>query len=122
MVKNTISYIFILLCITLFYLGSSEKNIAKISFFKYNTNSIFGSDKYKFGDLYGMSYYPGIKEPLGGDSLEIQPLKLTAPKTNNLYLIHDSYLGERFFKSKDDLIGVNNVYDIEYPWCYWRSK
>ncbi|MES1181668.1 MAG: hypothetical protein ABUL44_02625, partial [Flavobacterium sp.] len=34
--------------------------------------------------------------------------------------VHDSYLGVKFLKSKDQISGVDTIYDIEYPW--WRQK
>ncbi|MCX6231401.1 MAG: hypothetical protein NTZ33_07650 [Bacteroidetes bacterium] len=94
--------------------------MSKISKFKYKSSSIFGSDKYKYGDLFGISYFPKIKELFGSDSLEVRIESFPNFNKINLCLVHDSYLGTAFLKSKNQILGIDTIYDIEYPW--WRNK
>ena len=86
------------------------------------SNSLFGSDKYKFGDLFGMGYYPLIKEEVAQKK---RTLPIENPKTDkkiNLCLVHDSYLGRSFLKSKQQIHSADTIYDLEYPWFRNRAN
>ena len=117
--KKSFAYI-VLLFFLIVYTVCSGVYMRDVTLFKCSSNSIFGSDKYKYGDLFGMSYFPKIKELSCSDSLDVQIEKFPALNKITLCLVHDSYLGESFLKSKNQFIGVDTIYDIEYPW--WRNK
>lgn len=115
-------FLIIVTTLFLFFLVASKSEIlvGKIAHYKYSSNSLLGSDKYTYGDLYGMSYFPLIKEPVGFDPVVVPEEKFVTNKRINLCIVHDSYLSSSYLKSKAQLAGVDTIYDIEYPW--WRNS
>jgi hypothetical protein len=110
-------FLFLALVFFAILIISKSKNIMKeIVNYKTTTTSLLGSDKYRYGDLYGMSYLPFIKETFGSDSLEIPIENYKYKRKVNLCLVHDSYLGTSFLNSKHQIPGVDTIFDIGYPW------
>lgn len=116
--KKIVAYIVLIFFITIYLISSHIGYMKKVTEWKYKSKTIFASDKYSYGDLYGMSYYP-IKEVFGSDSLTVPIDKYPNTKNKNLCLVHDSYLGGAFLKQKYQLSGIDTIFDIEYP---WRNK
>ena len=92
------------LFLIVFTISSSDGLMVKTAQYRYALDNVFGSDKYTYGDLYGLSYLPAFKvKP------EAQPE--TKPCGNqrniNLYAICDSYLWF-FVKDGSVFCGVDN--------------
>jgi hypothetical protein len=90
--KNLFSYIILVICIAIYMISLSEPLTKKIAEYKYRTNSIWGSDKYRFGDLFGMSYYPGFQIPLSMKATHVMEKCDTSRKGIDLYGLCDSYV------------------------------
>ena len=90
--KNLFSYIILVICISIYLIGLSEPLTKKIAEYKYRTNSIWGSDKYRYGDLFGMSYYPGFQIPLSMKATHAMEKCDTSRKIIDLYALCDSYM------------------------------
>ena len=117
--KKTIAWFLVLLFAAL-YTFASYGDFKNTIAFRNKSNSVFGSDKYKFGDLFGISYYPLIKQNLR-ETKQIIPVENPAVgKKINLCLAHDSYLGKDFLASKAQIGSADTIYDLEYPW--FRGK
>ena len=68
------------------------------------------SDKYTFGDLYGFTYLPQFRIIKDPSYVEL-PSKLgTIARTNNLYILCDSYLYSSFDENPSYFDGVKNAY------------
>ena len=85
----------------------------KIAPYRYELSSPLGSDKYKYGDLYGFSYLSDYKiKP------EKKPLLINnclEPRNINLYMICDSYLWS-FVKTDSIFCNVNKLKYVR--WAY----
>ncbi len=79
----------------------------KTAQYRYNLDNVLGSDKYTYGDLYGLSYLPAFKIK-SETQPEIKPCG--KPGNINLYTICDSYLWF-FLKGNADFCGVDK-YDF----------
>jgi len=117
--KKTIAWFFVILFSAL-YAFASYGDFEKTIDFRNKSNSVFGSDKYKFGDLFGISYYPLIKQNLRETKRTFAVENPTVNKKINLCLAHDSYLGKDFLASKEQINSADTIYDLEYPW--FRGK
>jgi len=118
-----LSALFVLVFFLLLYIISSNELLMKSFYgFKSNLNSLFAPDRHRFGDLYGLSYLSSFKQELSSDSLKVQIKKpFCSNKNINFCLVHDSYLGEQFLKSKNQLMGIDTIYD--HTWDgYWKTK
>lgn len=90
--KNVLSYIVLVVCIIIYAVSLSEPLTKKIADYKYNTHSIIGSDKYRYGDLFGMSYYPGFQIPLSNKATYAMDKCDTSTISVDLYALCDSYV------------------------------
>ena len=89
--KNTLRYIVLIVCISLYWVSSSESLTKSIAQYKYSTNSVWSSDKYRYGDLYGLCFLPEYKIQTG-QKPEIHQIKFDLPGVIDLYALCDSYL------------------------------
>jgi len=119
--KKTIAWLIVILFSAL-YAFASYGDFEKTIDFRNKSNSIFGSDKYKFGDLFGISYYPLIKQDLSKTKRTFPAKNPTVNKKINLCLAHDSYLGKDFLASKKQINCADTIYDLEYPWFRGRAN
>ncbi|WP_461448743.1 hypothetical protein [Mucilaginibacter sp.] len=74
---------------------------------RFQPGAILGSDRFKYGDLYGMSYLPYFRKTYPTENPIPLP-EATHAKNINLYTICDSYFWG-FYKSKDFFVGVNKL-------------
>jgi hypothetical protein len=82
----------LVICIIIYGASLSEPLTKKIAAYKYKTHSVFGSDKYRYGDLFGMSYYPGFKIPILNKATYAMDKCDTSKKGIDLYALCDSYV------------------------------
>ena len=95
-----------LLFIMIYCISSSEPLMKVIAQYRYQLKSPFGSDKYTYGDLYGLTYLPQfkMKQSPNGD--------IGAIKSNrdiNLYAVVDSHIFS-FVKSDSVFYGVKKYW------------
>ena len=93
LVRKTIFAIIGLFFLTILIVSSSDKWMKNITHYRSNTNSILQSSKYRYGDLYALSYLPYFKKDLRKEKADIGLDPCTIPRLINLYCIGDSYLG-----------------------------
>ncbi len=109
--KKVLLAITALVFTAIYIVSSSEPMMKFIAPYRYKLNSAFGSDKYTYGDLYGISYLPQfrIKQPPAGQI----HINVPASKRDiNLFALVDSHV-YAFVKSDSIFYGVKN---------YWYTK
>jgi hypothetical protein len=75
--------------------ASSQSGMAWLTSVRYSPTSILHSDKYTYGDLYGISYFPEFKKYK--DTLAVQkPVLSSNEKDLELYVVGDSYFYSSF--------------------------
>ncbi|MEY4273504.1 MAG: hypothetical protein RL638_452 [Bacteroidota bacterium] len=90
----------IALLVLVFFAGilmvaSSQSGMAWLTSVRYSPTSILHSDKYTYGDLYGISYFPEFKKYK--DTLAVQkPVLSSNEKDLELYVVGDSYFYSSF--------------------------
>ena len=93
---------------------SFSNNLMKLfANFHNSKNSIFGSDKYRYGDLYGLSYLKDFKFEIDENSNNVALIKYNT-SAYNLFIAGDSYLGRPFVKSDSIFCGVNDYWYSNY--------
>jgi hypothetical protein len=90
--KNVFTYLLLIVCIAIYVVSLSEPITKRIATYKYKSNSILRSDKYRYGDLFGMSYYPGFQIPISNKATVTLNKCDTNKKQIDLYGLCDSYL------------------------------
>ena len=63
-------------------------------------------DSYRYGDLYRFSRLPDFRISLTSYASEVTPDTCSIPRTVNLYIIGDSYLGKNFYQNDSVFCGV----------------
>ena len=99
--------IFVLIFFTAVYLlSSNDYMMKKIAPSRYEMTNLFGSDKYRYGDLFGLCYLKDFKI----ESEKEPPILSSCKKPGNvnLYLICDSYLWS-FIKTDSIFCNVNKM-------------
>ena len=111
--KKFLSITILIFFSAVYILSSSDILMKKIAPYRYGLQSIFGSDKYSYGDLYGLSYLPEYK--LVPEKKEIPHCNYKRPGNINLYMICDSYIWG-FVKTDSIFCNLNK---FEYVrWTY----
>lgn len=102
--KKFIAYAFLILALSIFIFSSVDDLTRIPAQAKYATDGLLGSDKYKYGDLYGMSYLPQFKTLVNHK----QPNKACCDTTGgyHIYAISDSYTWD-VFKDPANLCGAS---------------
>src|ERR1700761_3955694 len=98
--------------IIIYVLSSSEPFMKTVAQARYKSDAFWGSDKYAYGDLFGLSYLPEfrINQPKVAGLITIDVPK--SKRDINLYGLVDSHI-YAFVKSDTIFYGVKN---------YWYSK
>jgi hypothetical protein len=88
--KKTAAYITLILFTVIYFISSNDLLMKKIVQYRFQTNSFWGADKYRYGDLYGLSFLNEYKIPVEKKDIPhpIQP----ANKNIDFYCICDSYV------------------------------
>jgi hypothetical protein len=91
--KKILAYIVLLLCVAIYWASSFEKATKSIAEYKYKlSGSLLRSDKYRYGDLFGMSYLSSFQIKNTREDASIKKIVYNVPKKINLYAFCDSYL------------------------------
>jgi hypothetical protein len=97
-----------LMFLVLLIVSTSTSLMKIISQYRFTTKSFLSSDKYKYGDLYGMCYLSDFKK-YSVDTCIVKLEKYNINRLANLYVIGDSYLGG-FVKSDSVFRGIKNYF------------
>jgi hypothetical protein len=87
------AFAFLVMIVLLLVLGisSSDQAMRWLSKSRYLQEGNLGSDKYRYGDLYGLSYLPDFRM-LKDTSLIVNQFTSAGRRDTDLYIIGDSYL------------------------------
>lgn len=114
--KKFFSILVLIFFTAVYLLSTSDFIMKKVAPFRYELDSPLGSDKYRYGDLYGLCYlkdfkiYTEKKQPVLSDCKK--------PGDVNLYMICDSYLWS-FVKTDSIFCNVNK---LKYArWLYFEQ-
>jgi hypothetical protein len=107
--RKIIGYIVLGICIPIYFVSSSQKLTLKLDVLKEKSNSFLGSDKHRYGDLFGLSYLSSFKHH-SADSLKLPDC--SNQKKIDLYEICDSYMF-LFFNSAKYYCGVDKLTQIK---------
>ena len=95
----------------MYVVSCNQSLTAKLSTAKLNNHTIFGTNKWQYGDLYGLSnlsyFRKNFKDPKPAGSTVCN-----AKNDINLYVACDSYVWG-FFKTNEAYCGVKNLYLIK---------
>jgi hypothetical protein len=89
--KKTAAFFVFLVCLLALLVSSSEQGMRVLTKQRYGGSGLLHSDKYAFGDLYGISYIPEFRIPKEEKFIEV-PAGLPVEKDIDLYIVGDSYL------------------------------
>jgi hypothetical protein len=89
--KRLLAYFVLIVLLLVLGISSSEQAMRWISKARYQKEGIFGSDKYRFGDLYGLTYLSDFRIEKNNALLEKQ-YQLDHSRDIDLYILGDSYL------------------------------
>lgn len=89
-----------------YLISSNGYLMKKIAPFRYEMNSPLGSDKYRYGDLFGLSYLPEYK--IVPEKKVIPHCDYERPGNVNLFMICDSYIWG-FVKTDSIFCNVNKM-------------
>ncbi|MBN1306512.1 MAG: hypothetical protein JXA18_01245 [Chitinispirillaceae bacterium] len=103
--KKTVVIIGVALFILLLAV-STFNGVTEAVFHYRSTSALLKSDKYYYGDLFGLSYLPRFKIKADFATANIDREKCGLPRTINLFVAGDSYLGEHFVKDRTPFCGV----------------
>lgn len=110
--------LFLLLIAALFtlilVLSTSNNWMKEITTARFSKKSVFGSDKYKYGDFFGMSFLSDFKIKNNYDTTSVEIIKYNKPRNCNLYVAGDSYTGISFVRSDTLFCGVKKYYHIRH--------
>jgi hypothetical protein len=95
--------------ILLLIVSSSGDIMKNITRYRFSMQSVFGSDKDEYGDLFGMSYLPDFRIKNDYTSSDVAVKKYNRPRCVNLVIAGDSYLGSSYVKNSSLFCGVKNV-------------
>jgi hypothetical protein len=119
--KKVLAYAALFVLIAIYVISASDKMTRYIAQKRFFSNSIFSSDKYRFGDLYGRTFLPGFKDLQVNQPLEVKPklYGLSGKKDIDLYAVHDSYLMRDNIQGKMDTMvqGLHKYIDIKW----WKN-
>lgn len=115
--KKIIAIIFLIISSTIIYISSSDQLIGIIVNNRYKDATIWGSDKYIYGDLYGMSYLSEFKlKEYSTPTLDSFNRK-DFPNPRYLYVMHDSYFPEYLSEKPEYFYNVKKLNLI-----HWKNR
>lgn len=109
--RTFVGYTVLILCCTIYVVSCNQKLTAKLSKAKLNSNSIFGTDRWKYGDLYGMSNLSYFRKNFKPEK-PVYSISCKSKKDVNLYVICDSYVWG-FFNTEKVYCGVKKLHIIK---------
>lgn len=90
-------------------ISSSEEGMHWITLWRYARNDVWGADKYRFGDLYGISYLSDFRIAKDTLSLPIPSTSNAVSKDYDLTILGDSYLYSSFQANPAYFSRVNSL-------------
>lgn len=105
-------FAFLVLLISLYWLvcASSTSGMRWINKLRDKQWTILQSDKYTYGDLYGISYLKEFRIPKESGFVPLSKQYANIPLSHDLYILGDSYLYSYFDKKPDYYYGIKQVY------------
>ncbi|MGZ3872382.1 MAG: hypothetical protein ACXVJD_05670 [Mucilaginibacter sp.] len=105
--KRIIVYLVLVICVFIYMASLDDEVTKRFEQFRFLSSSelIYSSDRYRYGDLYGMSYLPYFKENHKKPNLP-EPVGCKYGNKINLYAICDSYIWA-FVNTNKFYCGVN---------------
>lgn len=107
--RRTIGYTVLGICILIYFVSSSQKLTFILDTLKENSNSFWGSDKHRYGDLFGLSYLSSFKK---NSAYSFKIPYCNYHKKINLYEICDSYMF-LFLNSDKYYCGVDKLTQVK---------
>lgn len=88
--RKIVAIFMLIFCAALLCIGYQSEWMSSLSKWMYGNESFLGSDKYRFGDLYGLSYYPQFR--IKKEDKKLASYQITSKVNDiNLTIIGDSY-------------------------------
>lgn len=89
--KRALAFIVLILLLLVLGISSSDQAMRWVSKTRYQQEGNWGSDKYRYGDLYGLSYLPDF-QIFKDTSIVLNQFASASARDTDLYIIGDSYL------------------------------
>ncbi len=123
--KKGLALLVLVVCSGILMVASSQQGMAWLTRVRYMPQDYWGSDKYKFGDLYGISYLPEFKVENDKAGVRKPELK-SANKDLQVYVIGDSYFYSSFDLVPDYFERAQSLqfvkWDGQFPSSWESSK
>ncbi len=113
MIIKVILFLFSLLFLCILIIASSTEKM-EVLYYQYKNDGLLQSQKYIYGDLYGLAYLPKFKlqEPIRPRTVPFN--KNPSTKIVNLFLVKDSYLGKDFITNDSLFSHLNSYHDTQW--------
>ncbi|MEY4986638.1 MAG: hypothetical protein RL567_417 [Bacteroidota bacterium] len=106
--KKVLAFLVLIVLLGVLGISSSDQAMRWISKARYQQQGNWGSDKYRYGDLYGLSYLPAFR--LEKDtSLISNQVTFAGLRDTDLYMIGDSYLYSYIQMDTSNFVRANQV-------------
>jgi hypothetical protein len=106
--KKVLAFLVLIVLLGVLGISSSDQAMRWISKARYQQQGNLGSDKYRYGDLYGLSYLPAFR--LEKDtSLISNQVTFLGVRDTDLYIIGDSYLYSYIQMDSSNFVRANQV-------------
>ncbi|MFM6949348.1 MAG: hypothetical protein ACKOWQ_10055 [Aquirufa sp.] len=111
--KKIVAACIFVACVYLLKVSVSENSMKEITESRYQSTGMFSSSKYKYGDLFGLTYLKDFM--LKEDRFPNKPLNIKKnPENLSLHIISDSYVFGPFADKKEYFSRARNL--KFYPW------
>ena len=108
--KRIAAYIVLFVSIVLYAISCSNTLTEDYTDARFNGPVIFSYDKFRYGDLFGISFLPGYKFERAKEPAYVKKEKYNIPPVVDLYLINDSYVGF-YLDSDTNFYGIGTLYN-----------
>ncbi|RXK49663.1 hypothetical protein [Aquirufa rosea] len=107
--RRLIALLLFLSSVIILCLSSSDLGMRWITHTRYARNDAWGADKYRYGDLYGLSYLSDFRILQDTNKLALPSQVDTLPKSYDLTILGDSYLYSFFHENPAYFNRVSSV-------------
>ena len=114
--RKVFARIVLLVCLGVLVLSSSERTMHWLANIRYGDTSLLGSDKYRFGDLYGLTYLAPYRIQTDTSLIRNQA-KFQQKRDIELTILGDSYL---FSFMKFDTTNFARAKEVTFRW--WAEQ
>jgi len=105
--KSFFCYILSSFFLSIYILSSTDGLMKTVAQFRFTAEGCLKSARYRYGDLYGISFLPEFKKEIWSERSMIKSNSCRLPRKVNLYSICDSYLWN-YIKSDTIFCGVKS--------------